>query len=327
MANKTLYRIDQLLARINTHPEYSLRTRHEVTNALLEEGARHSYSLELMAEQGLGEKNSPSQKKKDEKNIYRLINNGWEYLCEQGISVGTLAAFGQIIEPENHPYPNFRSTQVMFGEFAPPTPDRVIYKIKDLTDQLETFHGHPVLRAIEAHIEMIKIHPYQDGNGRSARLLQNFCLQERGYPAAIIPKNEREIYISLLRDTLRDRYNFKSSSQKASPAEQNFQEYIESKVLGSLERIEEELKKRRAYEVQFNGVESPAVLISAYKAIRSQGRKKASPITITEEKGNHKKKSKKITIIGDIGRDELESVLSRCKNNLNLDYTLLRKTE
>lgn len=48
---------------------------------------------------------------------------------------------------------------------------------------------HPVVRACYLHGEFVKIHPFIDGNGRTARLLLNFELIKSGYPPIII-KNE-----------------------------------------------------------------------------------------------------------------------------------------
>jgi Fic family protein len=57
---------------------------------------------------------------------------------------------------------------------------------------------HPVELASEAHYRLVTIHPFVDGNGRTARLLMNMILLMNGYPAAIIQKRERLKYIGSL---------------------------------------------------------------------------------------------------------------------------------
>ena len=57
---------------------------------------------------------------------------------------------------------------------------------------------HPVELAISAHYELVTIHPFVDGNGRTARLLMNLVLMQNGYPPAIIKIRERERYINSL---------------------------------------------------------------------------------------------------------------------------------
>lgn len=57
---------------------------------------------------------------------------------------------------------------------------------------------HPVNLAIEAHYRLVTIHPFVDGNGRTARLLMNLILMMTGYPPAIIRKQDRLAYIGSL---------------------------------------------------------------------------------------------------------------------------------
>jgi Fic family protein len=47
-------------------------------------------------------------------------------------------------------------------------------------------HMHPVAFAAEAHLRLVSIHPFIDGNGRTSRLLMNLHLMRHGYPLCII---------------------------------------------------------------------------------------------------------------------------------------------
>lgn len=57
---------------------------------------------------------------------------------------------------------------------------------------------HPVEKAAKVHTDFVKIHPFIDGNGRTARLLLNLELMKHGYPPIVI-KNEKKIdyYIAI----------------------------------------------------------------------------------------------------------------------------------
>lgn len=68
----------------------------------------------------------------------------------------------------------------------------------DFVSQLQTTGLHPVELAILVHYELVTIHPFADGNGRTARLLMNLILLQHGYPPAIIHKRQRARYISSL---------------------------------------------------------------------------------------------------------------------------------
>lgn len=76
-------------------------------------------------------------------------------------------------------------------------------KVPDLMDEFQTWLSgkqtiHPVALAGEAHYRLVSIHPFIDGNGRTARLLMNLLLMMQGYPPAIIRKRDRLTYIGAL---------------------------------------------------------------------------------------------------------------------------------
>ena len=52
--------------------------------------------------------------------------------------------------------------------------------------------------AADAHFKLVTIHPFIDGNGRSARLLMNLILMQSGYPPAIIKPEDRLAYINAI---------------------------------------------------------------------------------------------------------------------------------
>ena len=58
---------------------------------------------------------------------------------------------------------------------------------------------HPIEFAARLHIDMVSIHPFIDGNGRTARLLMNLALLQAGYPITIIPPVLRGDYIDALK--------------------------------------------------------------------------------------------------------------------------------
>lgn len=59
---------------------------------------------------------------------------------------------------------------------------------------------HPVEFAARLHEKLVSIHPFVDGNGRTARLLMNLALLQAGYNITIIPPIVRNDYIDALKD-------------------------------------------------------------------------------------------------------------------------------
>lgn len=84
----------------------------------------------------------------------------------------------------------YRSVPVMISgsKHTPPPPYVVPEKMQEMMrfydENRETMH--PVELASEMHERLVYIHPFADGNGRTARLLMNLILLQNGYPIAIL---------------------------------------------------------------------------------------------------------------------------------------------
>lgn len=71
--------------------------------------------------------------------------------------------------------------------------EELIAWVIDVANPLDT-----VIKASIFHHRFVWIHPFFDGNGRTARLLFNLLLMKEGYPPAIIMKNDRRKYYDAL---------------------------------------------------------------------------------------------------------------------------------
>lgn len=81
---------------------------------------------------------------------------------------------------------------------------------------------NPILLAAEFHYRFIRIHPFDDGNGRTARILMNFILMKFGYPPTIIKTEDKGNYFAVLQ--MADAGNIEA-----------FLEYIAQNLVRSLE--------------------------------------------------------------------------------------------
>ncbi|NBA77240.1 Fic family protein [Emticicia sp. ODNR4P] len=106
---------------------------------------------------------------------------------------------------------NYRNVGVIItgSEHTPPEPFEVPFKMQELIDWLnENFsQENPIILAAVAHHEMAKIHPFADGNGRTARLLLNLILMKQGYPICSIKRTERPRYYEAMAEADKGNYH------------------------------------------------------------------------------------------------------------------------
>jgi Fic family protein len=57
---------------------------------------------------------------------------------------------------------------------------------------------HPLELAAWAHWKLVRIHPFQDGNGRTARIIMNYVLHKNGYAMIDIKTKEKQQYFNAL---------------------------------------------------------------------------------------------------------------------------------
>lgn len=94
----------------------------------------------------------------------------------------------------------FRNTAVRIAgsRVILPNPAKVAKMMDEHFEWLDTSHTDDVMWASEAHLRLVTIHPFVDGNGRTARLIMNWLLLLCGYPPVIVRKEERGEYLESL---------------------------------------------------------------------------------------------------------------------------------
>ena len=87
-------------------------------------------------------------------------------------------------------------------EFAYASPEETPSMMYSLTgwlnEELEKGEMHPIELASLLHYRYIRIHPFEDGNGRIARLLAAYVLEHSGYLMIIIKSDNKEEYLRIL---------------------------------------------------------------------------------------------------------------------------------
>jgi Fic family protein len=102
------------------------------------------------------------------------------------------------------------------SEYRPPHHTEVPQLMRDLIHWIATEGSAyaPLVRAALTHEMFLAIHPFLDGNGRTARLLLNLQLMRDGYPVALLLAGWRPRYIRALEQAHHGQYNFARSSAR-----------------------------------------------------------------------------------------------------------------
>lgn len=95
------------------------------------------------------------------------------------------------------------------ANFTPPNARLVPDLIDELLEFINSHQSHfdPVTLATMFHHRFVWIHPFNDGNGRTARLAMNLLLMRAGYPPVIILTQDRKKYFHALNSANKGDYS------------------------------------------------------------------------------------------------------------------------
>lgn len=130
--------------------------------------------------------------------LYTLVNEKYSLRSIDILSLHGLVL--RMIEDDFAERIRNGGVRITGANFVPPNAN----KVSDLLDELIDFiNTNPLqLNDIELatvfHHKLVWIHPFFDGNGRTVRLAMNLLLMRKGFPPAIILKNDRKKYYEAL---------------------------------------------------------------------------------------------------------------------------------
>lgn len=109
----------------------------------------------------------------------------------------------------------WRTTNIVVGQLEPPQPYQLIHLMYQFVDNLnfklsvaQTKEEH-IDCLWYAHYEFIRIHPFNNGNGRTGRILMNLVAMKLGYKPLVLYYREgesRRVYIDAMKAA--DKRNF-----------------------------------------------------------------------------------------------------------------------
>jgi Fic family protein len=172
----------------------------------------------------------------------RQLNGAWHYLMQFGSQNDFYRVFNPAIlkeanaringkQPEGHDYRTKRAT-LNFKNYTPPSPERVAERVNDVIGLVrQRYESDPLQTSIYAHLGLALIQPFDEGNKRTARLIQDRLLVDASLPPVIIPAGEGRLYREVLEKAAQ------GYATRSEEEQQMFYNYVASKVNNALDII------------------------------------------------------------------------------------------
>jgi len=206
--------IDEKKEKINSHRPFSNSIKMQLEDQLVIEWTYNSNAIEgntlTLSETKVVLESGITIKGKSLKDYLEIINHkeAINFIEELVLKDAELTEYNiksihylVLNEIDSKNAGKYREENVFISDakHIPPIYLNVPFEMQKLIDRYKSWSNlYPIVRACYLHGKFLKIHPFVDGNGRTARLLLNFELMKNGYPPVVIKNdNKVEYYDSL----------------------------------------------------------------------------------------------------------------------------------
>jgi len=234
--------IESALTEIRHHFMYSEQLERKINKAINHDALAHSFHLE------------PDLT--DKETLDRLTQ-AWDFSTRTFRGTFTEDLIKQIasqIEGNNQGYRQ-NSAYVLDTNGNPDimiNPQKIEREMRKLIGYMTESKKPEIIKATELHLYFVFIHPFSDGNGRTARLIQNLALFYHKIPPAIIPHTERATYLAHIEDArkaFKERNGQEGMFSNQTYSEYRFFEYILDKIKGSAEKLSRKISRQKKYVI------------------------------------------------------------------------------
>lgn len=228
------------------------RCRELMTHEIVNTSQVHSYRMEnshILIPFSIPRNKHKRNIRKGIKNIERAFEWGCSHFNPDTFDESFIKEIAGKITPElysGETTAKYRetSTRITGASVMPPYPEKLIrYEIPAFISSLKRQFECPkiinkVESAIFSHLHVARMHPFIDGNGRTARVLQNVILYHSYVPPPVIETGERMMYYSLLDKAVSDMDTRKALGKHGvTEGEHLFYNFIGGKINASLDKL------------------------------------------------------------------------------------------
>ena len=249
----------------------SPRTLEHIHNFFKIKGIYHSNAIEgnaltigetqLVVEMGMTITGKTLRDQAEAKNLSQALDFMKDLAVNRGryITINDVKQIHGLIlaEVDEQHAGKYRESKVIISgsDYEPPAWHLVSPQMDDLgkyianvTDPETQNHNSPIVCAAGAHAWLAQIHPFVDGNGRTARLLMNLILMRLGYTICIITREDRLRYYDSLEE---------SQAGDLTPLIQLMYENVEESLQEWEKAAEEEQKRQKLIKSVSYSLEGP----------------------------------------------------------------------
>ncbi len=274
--DKTKITLDELCCNCSVHCTL-------VAQTLERAATENSYLLEenRIMERKLSHKEKKRHRSKTNETRTNLFG-AWNYAKKHFdgyVKFDFLFTLGNMIEPKKN-IGGFRRTQALWGrDMIMTSPDKIERDLGIALRRINQSDIHPVERAVLYHLHIARVQPFNDGNKRVGRLVQNALLEHEGYGATIIPVSERDTYMKGIVDAVKGYREREAEGEMfdawriplvASKGELDFLNYLAQKVSDTLDLRLSKVDAFPGYEITLNHrIVVPSNVLSAARRLNT----------------------------------------------------------
>jgi Fic family protein len=160
-----------------------------------EEMKAHDVALKMVEQEAVDLERPLTEQFIRSLNRHLLVREFWK----EAITQDGQPTRKKIIPGDYKKTPN--SLRLQNGEIFDYTPSEKV--AEEIAELVRWYNEHevtedPIILASLLHYRFVRIHPFDDGNGRVSRLLMNYVLLRKGYPVVVIKSAEKKEYLAAL---------------------------------------------------------------------------------------------------------------------------------
>lgn len=232
------------VGKISENPQFYDARMRLVKEDLRSIGDVYSFWLENpeLRKRYLTEKRQEASLKREARKGIEAMHNAWYFLMQKGqygkflgvLDEDILKGVNGLVNGESKDAGRFRWRDVTlnFKGFTPVSWEKVPEDVRKTLEYVKRIgERNPLEAAIYCHLALALTQPFDEGNKRTSRLVQDMILHDAGFPPAIIPAGEAKFYLDLLE---RSAWPFRNEERGG---QRQFFDYHASKVNTALDTI------------------------------------------------------------------------------------------